>query len=99
VPEKDVLQLDAKIDGSKYLEPVVTVQYLQKGSQMMQIAFYGNEKDRSKERMDIVFGGDITAKVTKANSSFDIKKNEVVVGTYSDANRRIEYRDGSWQRY
>jgi hypothetical protein len=99
VPEKDVLQLDAKIDGSTYLEPVVTVQYLQKGSQMMQIAFFGNEKDRSKERMDIVFGGDITAKVTKANSSFDIKKNEVVVGTYSDANRRIEYRDGSWQRY
>lgn len=99
VPEKDVLQLDAKIDGSKYLEPVVTVRYVQKGSQMMQIAFYGNEKDRSKEVMDIVFGGDITAKVTKANSSFDIKKNEVVVGTYSDANRRIEYRDGSWQKY
>lgn len=99
VPEKDVLQLDAKIDGSTYLEPVVTVRYVQKGSQMMQIAFFGNEKDRSKERMDIVFGGDITAKVTKANSSFDIKKNEVVVGTYSDANRRIEYRDGSWQRY
>jgi hypothetical protein len=99
VPSKDALQLNARIDGSAYLKPVVTVRYLQNGSQMMQIAFNGDEMDRSKEVMDIVFGGDITAKITRANSNFEIKKNNVVVGTYVDAKRRIEYRDGSWQKY
>ncbi len=99
VPGRDALKLDAKIDGSKYQEPVVTVRYLQKDSQMMQISFYGNEKDPSKEFMDLVFGGDITAKAVKSNSDFDIKKNNVTVGKYVDAKRRIEYRDGSWQKY
>lgn len=99
VPSKDPLQLKIKLAATEYKKPTISLNYSQKESPLITLKAYGNELDPSKEYMEFAFGADVTATAKKGEDSFELKSNGATIANYKKSTGKIEYLDGSFEKF
>ncbi len=99
VPSKDPLQLKIKMGKEEFKKPLVSLSYSQKESPLITLKAYGDESDSTKEYMDLTFGADVTATIKNGDQSFDLKSNGATIATYKKSTGKIEYLDGSFEKF
>jgi len=83
----------------EFKKPTTSLSYIQNQSPLITLKAYGDELDSSKGYIDLTFGADVTATIKNGDQSFDLKSNGATIATYKKSTGKIEYLNGSFEKF